>query len=97
MNKNKPDFYNDLEKIYQKIWELLDSGLQNRNAPFHIPVFICGKNILTNPYTNVKKIIYYKKENDWLLEKQEIIKNNDYIINLFYYQNGRYDNLANIN
>jgi len=41
--KNKPDYYNDLDKVYSKIWELLSSGLFNRNAPFHIPVFICGE------------------------------------------------------
>jgi len=38
----KPDYYNNLDKTYSKIWNLLNSGLQNRNAPFHIPVFICG-------------------------------------------------------
>ena len=42
MQKNKPDYYNDLDKIYFKIWKLLDLGLQNSNAPFHIPVFVCG-------------------------------------------------------
>ena len=42
MEKNKPDYYNDLDKIYLKIWDLLKIGLQNRNLPFHIPVFICG-------------------------------------------------------
>ena len=43
MLNTKPDFYNDLDKIYSKIWDLLNLGLQNRNAPFHIPVFIGGK------------------------------------------------------
>ena len=42
MQNKKPDYYNDLDKIYLKIWNLLDSGLKNRDAPFHIPVFICG-------------------------------------------------------
>ncbi len=42
MEKNKPDYYNDLDKVYLKIWELLKIGLQNRNLPFHIPVFICA-------------------------------------------------------
>ena len=42
MPKNKPDYYNNLDKVYSKIWKLLDTGLQNRDAPFHIPVFICG-------------------------------------------------------
>ena len=43
MQKNKPDYYNDLDKVYLKIWELLKIGLQNRDLPFHIPVFICGE------------------------------------------------------
>ena len=42
MQTNKPDFYNDLDKTYSKIWNLLHAGLKNRNASFHIPVFICG-------------------------------------------------------
>ena len=42
MQKNKPDYYNDLDKVYLEIWELLKIGLQNRDLPFHIPVFICG-------------------------------------------------------
>ena len=42
MQNNKHDYYNDLDKIYCKIWDLLNSGLLNRNAAFHIPVFICG-------------------------------------------------------
>ena len=44
MQINRPDYYNDLDKIYLKIWDLLKNGLANRNAPFHIPTFICGKN-----------------------------------------------------
>ena len=44
MQKNKPDYYNNLDETYIKIWKLLDNGLKNRNAPFHIPVFICGEN-----------------------------------------------------
>ena len=43
MQKNKPDYYNNLNKIYSKIWKLLNCGLQDRHAPFHIPIFICGK------------------------------------------------------
>jgi len=38
----KPDYYNDLDKIYLKIWNLLSNGLANRDASFHIPVFIAG-------------------------------------------------------
>ena len=42
MQINKPNYYNDLDKIYFKIWDLLLKGLANRNASFHIPVFITG-------------------------------------------------------
>jgi len=42
VNKNKPDYYNDLDKTYARIWQLLNLGLSNRNAPFHLPIFICG-------------------------------------------------------
>ena len=40
--KNKPPYYNNLDKVYSKIWELLKLGLEHRDKPFHIPVFICG-------------------------------------------------------
>ena len=42
MQNNIPDFYNDIDKVYLKIWDLLKSGL-NRNSSFHLPVFISGK------------------------------------------------------
>ena len=42
MQKNKPDYYNDLDNIYSKVWHLLINVMENRNASFHIPVFICG-------------------------------------------------------
>ena len=44
MQTNKPDYYNDLDKVYLKVWQLLKNGLKERNSPFHIPTFICGKN-----------------------------------------------------
>ena len=43
MSIDKPDYYNDLDKIYLKIWGLLNQGLKNRNDPLHIPSFICGE------------------------------------------------------
>ena len=42
MQNNQPEYYNNLDKIYLKIWDLLEDGLKNRNSPFHIPVFISG-------------------------------------------------------
>ena len=42
MQNNKPNYYNNLDKVYFKIWELIRTGLKNRDAPFHIPILICG-------------------------------------------------------
>ncbi len=53
MQKNIPDFYNDLEKIYIKIWDLLFSGFKDRNSNLHLPVFICGKDDVFNGRTVV--------------------------------------------
>ena len=44
MQINRPEYYNDLDKVFLKIWDLLKEGLSNRDSPFHIPTFICGKN-----------------------------------------------------
>ena len=44
MQNNKPDYYNNLDKTYLKIWNLLENGLLNRDDSFHIPVLICGEN-----------------------------------------------------
>ena len=41
--QNKPDYYNNLDEVYLKIWKLLNEGLRNRDASFHIPVFISGE------------------------------------------------------
>tara|TARA_B110000003_G_scaffold253979_1_gene269639 strand:+ start:198 stop:812 length:615 start_codon:yes stop_codon:yes gene_type:complete len=39
---SKPDYYDNLDKIYKKIWDLLSNGLADRNSTFHIPVFTSG-------------------------------------------------------
>ena len=31
------------DEVYLKIWKLLNEGLRNRDASFHIPVFVCGE------------------------------------------------------
>ena len=48
MQNNKPDYYNNLDEVYSKRWKLLNSGFKNRNASFHIPVFICGNGSKTS-------------------------------------------------
>ena len=89
MQKNKPDYYNDLDKVNQKIWEMLSSGLKNRDAPFHIPVFICGDKekfdgriiVLRGGDENDKKIWFHS---DIRSNKIKILKSNPKAVLLFY-------------
>ncbi len=88
MQKYKPDYYNDLDKIYLKIWSLLNLGLQNRDAPFHIPVFICGNSrsdgrivVLRGIDEKEKKIWFHS---DIRSNKVKILKSNPDATLLFY-------------
>ena len=89
MQNKKPDYYNDLEKIYSKIWELLNSGLKNRDAPFHIPIFICGNNrkfdgriVVFRGLDKEEKKIWF--HTDIRSNKVKILKSN-YKSNLLFY------------
>ena len=44
MENTQPEYYNDLDKTYLKIWSLLALGLEKRDSPYHIPIFICNNN-----------------------------------------------------
>ena len=89
MQISKASFYNDLNKTYQKIWELLNLGLKNRNSPFHIPVFICGNEnkydgrivVLRGINENEKKIWFHS---DIRSNKIKNIKYNPSTSLLFY-------------
>ena len=89
MQKNIPDFYSDLDKIYIKIWNLLNYGLINRNSSFHLPVFICGKNKSFDGRTVVLRGINKKNKTIWFhtdirSKKIKILKNNPLVSFLFY-------------
>ena len=89
MQENKPDYYNDLDKVYLKIWSLLNDGLKNRNAPFHIPVFICGDKekfdgrivVLRGVNEKDNKILFHS---DIRSNKIKILKSNSKATLLFY-------------
>ena len=86
---NKPDYYNDLDKIYLKIWNLLDLGLKNRNAPFHIPVFICGNEDKFDGRIIVLRGVDKKEKKIWFhsdirSNKVKILKSNSKANFLFY-------------
>ena len=89
MQNNKPNYYNDLDKVHLKIWSLLDSGLKNRDAPFHIPVFICGNEnnfdgrivVLRGVNDKEKKLWFHS---DIRSNKIKILKKNPNATLLFY-------------
>ena len=92
MQKNKPDYYNDLDKVYVKIWELLEIGLQNRDLPFHIPVFICGDKNKSDGRIVVLRGIDKKEKKIWFhadirSNKIKILKSSPEAVLLFYDKN----------
>ena len=89
MKFKKPDFYNSLDKIYQKIWKLLKIGLSNRDLPFHIPVFICGRGNNADGRMVVLRGVNKKHKNLWFhtdirSKKIKILKTNPIASLLFY-------------
>ena len=89
MQKNKPDYYNNIDKVYLKIWELLALGLKNRDAPFHIPVFICGNKNKFDGRVVVLRGIDQKEKKIWFhsdfrSNKIKILKFNPEGTFLFY-------------
>jgi len=89
VKKNKPDYYNNLDKIYSKIWDLLNDGLKNRNAPFHIPVFICGNKNKFDGRIVVLRGVDEKENRIWFhsdirSNKIKILKSNSEASLLFY-------------
>jgi len=89
VQNKKPDYYNDLDKVYLKIWDLLKIGLKDRDLPFHIPVFICGHKsksdgrivVLRGVDKNEKKIWFHS---DIRSNKIKTLKLNPKGIFLFY-------------
>ena len=89
MQKNIPDYYNDLNKVYSKIWDLLNLGLKDRNASFHLPVFICGKDTNFDGRVVVLRGVNEKNKKIWFhadirSKKIKILKTNPNASMLFY-------------
>ncbi len=89
MQINKPNYYNDLDKIYFKIWDLLLKGLANRNASFHIPVFITGNKNKFDGRIVVLRGVDKKENKIWFhsdirSNKIKILKSNPECSFLFY-------------
>ena len=89
MKPNIPDFYNNLDKIYIKIWDLLEAGFKNRDAPFHIPVFICTNNNSADGRVVVLRGVSKEDKNLWFhsdirSRKIKFLNNNPIGTLLFY-------------
>jgi len=89
VQKNKPDYYNNIDKVYSKIWDLLNFGLQNRDASFHIPIFTCGnKNIFDSRIVVLRGVDEREKKiwfhSDIRSNKIKNIKSNAESMLLFY-------------
>ena len=89
MQNNKPDYYNDIDKVYEKIWDLLYKGLKNRDSPFHIPVFICGNEKKFGGRIVVLRGISEKESKLWFhtdirSKKIQILNSNPEATLLFY-------------
>ena len=92
MQKNKPDYYNNLDKVYLKIWDLLKIGLKNRDLPFHIPVFICGNKIKSDGRIVVLRGVDEEENKIWFhsdirSNKVKILKSSPEATLLFYDKN----------
>jgi len=89
VQKNRPEYYNNIDKVYLKIWELLNEGLQNRNASFHIPTFICGSKNQFDGRIVVLRGVDEKQKKLWFhsdirSNKIKILKSNPKATLLFY-------------
>ena len=89
MQKEIPDFYNDLDKIYLKIWDFLNLGLLDRDSECHLPVFICGEDKTFDGRTVVLRGIDKKNKILWFhtdirSKKIKILKINPNGSFLFY-------------
>ena len=92
MQNNKPNYYNNLDKVYLKIWELIKTGLKNRDAPFHIPVLICGNKNKFDGRIVVLRGVDEKEKKIWFhsdirSNKVKLLNSNPEATLLFYDKN----------
>ena len=89
MQKNKPEYYNNIDKVYIKIWDLLKVGLLDRNSALHIPVFTCGEKNNFDSRIIVLRGVEQKNRSIWFhsdirSKKIKILENNSKGNFLFY-------------
>ena len=85
----QPAYYEDLEKIQNKYWSMLDDAVTNRASPFRIPVFICahqdevdGRIVVLRKSDRKNNLLQF--HTDLRSPKVDILKKNNKASLLFY-------------
>tara|TARA_B100002051_G_scaffold275043_1_gene317687 strand:- start:1317 stop:1922 length:606 start_codon:yes stop_codon:yes gene_type:complete len=80
------NYYNNFNEIENKIWQMLNEGASNRNAPFHLPVFVCGDHdariVVLRKVEKDKSLLQF--HSDIRSNKVNTIKKNPHASLLFY-------------
>jgi len=82
-------YYENFQEIEKKIWLMLTNGVNNRNSPFRIPVFICGEHsdfdgriVVLRKADEVNRIVQF--HSDIRSDKIKKLNNNKNASMLFY-------------
>jgi len=84
-----PAYYNDLNQINVKIWQMIKDGVTNRHSSFHIPIMINGSEkyvdgrivVLRNADSDKHTIRFHS---DIRSPKVSILKKNSKVLFVFY-------------
>ena len=85
----QPAYYENIEEIQNKYWDMLDDAVTNRNSPFRIPVFICahqddvdGRIVVLRKSDRTNNLLQF--HTDLRSLKIDILKKNNQASLLFY-------------
>ena len=85
----QPAYYENFEKIQEKLWSMLDDAVVNRSSPFRIPVFICsdqkdidGRIVVLRKSDRSNNILQF--HTDLRSQKVDILKKNKNASLVFY-------------
>ena len=99
MKSTEVSYYNDCNQIENKIWMMLEEGASNRNASFHLPIFICGKHdariVVLRKANRSKNLIQF--HSDIRSNKVKLLKKDVRASLLFYDKNEKIQLRVNVN
>tara|TARA_B110000438_G_C15676490_1_gene590427 strand:- start:13 stop:618 length:606 start_codon:yes stop_codon:yes gene_type:complete len=85
----QPAYYNNLDEVNKKLWDMIEEAVKNRHSSFHIPVMINGSKdqmggrvvVLRNANSKNKTIRFHS---DIRSSKIDLIKKDPIIFFIFY-------------